>query len=84
MKTSGFRCETKFGLLVFFGHPRMLLLEIESDQFDQLGSTGGHWEIISGSFSVPFGSELEFQSQRAHIIVLSPWYNQKISLMILI
>ena len=21
MKTSGFRCETKFGLLVFLGHP---------------------------------------------------------------
>ena len=23
MKTSGFRCETKFGLLVFLGHPNV-------------------------------------------------------------
>ena len=25
-------------------------------KIDHLGSTGGHWETISGSFSIPFGS----------------------------
>ena len=29
-----------------------------------------HWETISGSFSIPFGSKLEVQSQCARIIVL--------------
>ena len=32
MKTSGFRCETKFGLLVFLGHPN---IQYQNDQFDQ-------------------------------------------------
>ena len=33
-----------------------------------IGSTGGHWETIGGSFSIPFGSGLEVQSQYAPII----------------
>ena len=37
-------------------------------KFDHLGITGGHWETISGSFSIPFGSGLEVQSQYAPII----------------
>ena len=37
-------------------------------KFDHVGSTGGHWETISGSFSIPFGSGLKVQSQCAPII----------------
>ena len=37
-------------------------------KFDHSGSTGGHWETISGSFSIPFGSGLKVQSQCAPII----------------
>ena len=44
-------------------------------KFDHVGSTGGHWETISGSFSISFGSELGAQSRCAPIIVFSPWYN---------
>ena len=33
-------------------------------KFDHLGSTGGHWETISGSFSIPFGSGSEVPSMR--------------------
>ena len=32
-------------------------------KFDHVGSTGGHWETISGSFSIPFGNGLEGPSQ---------------------
>ena len=32
-------------------------------KFDHSGSTGGHWETISGSFSIPFGNGLEVPSQ---------------------
>ena len=39
-----------------FGRIRILLLEINWTKFDHSGSTGSHWETISGSFSIPFGS----------------------------
>ena len=32
-------------------------------KFDHIGSTGGHWETNSGSFSIPFGNGLEVPSQ---------------------
>ena len=32
-------------------------------KFDHVGSTGGHWETISGSFSIPFGNGWEGPSQ---------------------
>ena len=32
-------------------------------KFDQVGTTGGHWETLSGSFSISFLSKLEVQSQ---------------------
>ena len=41
----------------------MLLLEIELDQIRPLREYGGHWEMICGSFSIPFGSGLEVPSQ---------------------
>ena len=33
-----------------------------------LGSTGGHWETISASFSISFGSGLEVPSQYASVV----------------
>ena len=44
-------------------------------KFDHVGSTGGNWETISGSFSISFRSKLEVQSQCVPFIVLTPWYN---------
>ena len=52
-------------------------------KFDHLGTTGGNWETISGSFSISFRSKLEVQSQCVPFIVLTPWYNWWISLIFL-
>ena len=41
-------------------------------KFDQVGTAGGHWETISGSFSISFLSELEVQSQCA------PFYHRHV------
>ena len=38
-------------------------------KFNHVGSTGDHWETISGSFSISFGSKLEVQSQCAPFII---------------
>ena len=43
-------------------------------KFDHVGTTGGNWETISGSFSISFWSKLEVQSQCVPFIVLTPWY----------
>ena len=40
--------------------PRCFCWKPNSTKFDHLG-TGGHWKTISGSFSIPFGSGLEFK-----------------------
>ena len=44
-------------------------------KFDHLGSTGGHWETVSGIFSIPFVSGLEVPSYYASNFSFSPWYN---------
>ena len=42
--------------------PGCLCQKSNKNKFDHLRSTGGHWETISGSFSIPFGSWLKVQS----------------------
>ena len=37
-------------------------------KFDHVGTTGGNWETISGSFSISFRSKLEVQSQCAPLL----------------
>ena len=45
------------------GRVTVLLSKSNWTKFDQVGTTGGHWETLSGSFSISFLSKLEVQSQ---------------------
>ena len=63
MKTSGFRCETKFGLLVFLGHPNakdwfgqlFLIPGLEkciTYGCDQFGVVNNHFPVYSATFGM--------------------------------
>ena len=47
-------------------------------KFDHLGSIWGHWETVSGSFLIPFGSGLEVPSQYASNFSFSSSYRRTI------
>ena len=62
MKTSGFRCETKFGLLVFLGHPIQYVLSNSKEVTSKESLyPGEHQYILESS-----GEEGELEEKFVH------------------